>query len=287
MCGDFLLEAARAKLDFDRSMIARTGAWLCKGLQWRGEGQRAACPEFSPTIGSLATNVAARTAGFLLQADAAGFAAPDPGMRDHGLRALRYVLARQLPGGSWHYGQRSLSHPPKPKVDNLHTAYVLEGLLRAAPTLHGLWRRGIRLKVQRRIHAGLTFYLRTLFPEARPIERVFVVESSKREAWLKRRPDWHHEEDQGRTIFTDPLEARSWSVGAALTSIAEAAQSGLVSLDAAGPMLDWLGRLELSAPGSPGRFAYRSDDPSLYVRHEAHIFLGLASVMDRGTSVEA
>src|SRR5690606_10497585 len=135
MCGDALLDAKRAGVAIDDRILRETGDWLARGLTWHQETTNSAAPEFSPGITYLATNVAARTAGFLRQL--ARDRLTDATTTQRAEHALRYTLGMMQPGGYWFYGRHTLTTESKPKVDNLHTAYVLEGLIRA----HATYRR--------------------------------------------------------------------------------------------------------------------------------------------------
>ena len=59
MCGDFLLDAAAAGITPELDALQGAVTWLTEGITWR-QRPGGACPEFSPKMTFLATNVAAR-----------------------------------------------------------------------------------------------------------------------------------------------------------------------------------------------------------------------------------
>lgn len=275
MCGDALLDARDAGARVDDGVLNETGAWLARDLAWheRADGQ-SGCPEFSPGMTYLATNVAARTAGFLLALTAAGMG--DDTVRRRGLQALRYTLDEMQEEGGWFYGRHDLGTASKPKIDNIHTAYVLEGLARARQAGAAVLGESLVERTSEAITRGFRFYAAHLFHYGRGRERVFRVPGDRVTAWDKRRPSWEQEPLEGsEVLFVDPLETRSWAVGAGLTACVAlgGSEPGVVSLVDA--LLGMAERLEFR----PGRFGYRSDDPVPYVRHEAHLCFGLCGVV--------
>jgi len=276
MCGDFLLEADSAGLGLDESAIEGAATWLIQGLAWQNRESQS-CPEFSPRMQFLATNVAARTAGFLL-ATSRHRSIPRALRHDahcFGQRALLYTLEEMRPPGYWYYGRRAIDIDPKPKVDNLHTAYVIEGLLRARSSL-GKWRAPrMTSRISNAVRSGMRFYLDQHFSRLPAFERVFVVTNDRLKQWRKQRPDWTHLSTGEESTWFDPLETRAWAIGAALSAAADAAGHECLSASALDDLFPFAAALE----AEPGRFGYRTNDPSIYVRHEAHLFFGLCCMI--------
>lgn len=278
MCGDALLDVRRAGVTIDETILRKTGAWLARGLTWHEESPDSAAPEFSPGITYLATNVAARTAGFLQQLALEGLA-DDAVIRRRGTQALRYTLGMMQSGGYWFYGRHDLQTESKPKVDNLHSAYVLEGLIRSLNTYRKWFPPSDAKRTRAAVELGLAFYRDFLFRDARGRERVFVVPNDRAHAWAKRREHWVQEPfGETHTIFVDPLETRSWAIGAALTAWADAHRAGFIDEAALDMLLTITAQLETE--NDSGRFGYKTDDPTIYVRHEAHLFYGLCGVVE-------
>src|SRR5690606_17660664 len=149
--------------------------------------------------------------------------------------ALRYTLGMMQPGGYWFYGRHTLTTESKPKVDNLHTAYVLEGLIRAHATYRRWFPSSLARQTRQAIRVGLAFYRDVHFRDQRGRERIFVVPNDRVTAWAKKREHWVQEPfGETHTIFVDPLETRSWAIGAALTAWADAHRAGIVDHPALG-----------------------------------------------------
>lgn len=180
--------------------------------------------------------------------------------RDLCIETASYIFNKQNQDGSWPYSDQS-SH-----VDNIHTGYTLEGLWFGCDLFEReQWRRDLRL--------GTQFYWSKLFaPNGYGADRLpygwhelfqLPIKSLMRELGV-------------RVKFWSIPEAPLWAYGSALRTFA--IQSGTDWLDRA---LIIYGYVQQNLALSDGSFAYRKSDRNAYIRHQAHIFMGMARLAQR------
>lgn len=172
-------------------------------------------------------------------------------------RSLAYAMSRQQEDGSWHYSEE------RRLPDNFHTALIVEALadhLRLFPDLD---------TVRNSLEKGIRFYR----------ENLFTREGAGMDALPPLKKRW-----KPGGLFKGCIKgkanaapARLWCYGAALRALSkqiedEDSQRSCIAI------LQYVTRhLRLET----GAFKYREDDENTFIRHEAHIFDGLATMLTR------
>ncbi|MEW6443352.1 MAG: hypothetical protein AB1640_20640 [bacterium] len=180
----------------------------------------------------------------------------EPHWRDLSERGFGYAARSQNPDGSWHYSEE------RRFPDSFHTALVLEALqdyLRLSPG---------NPSIQRCLERGLSFYRRRLFTRnGRGMEVL--------PPWHKRaNPLFLYRKHVSGKIRSAP--ARLWSYGAAVRLFAKQGAGSAFHrfcLDLLAHVLE-----DFQLPN--GAFRYRMQDERTFVRHEAHIMDGLATMLE-------
>jgi hypothetical protein len=267
-----LLDVARKGDVEARPALYRAVDWLVQGIPWtpRDDG---ACPWFAEGWPILVNNVASMAGGFLTEA---GVYLERGDCIERAADAARYVCGRQRKSGAWTYGLEDERSPRSTHVvDVIHMAYTLEGLLRIMRA-HATLAPSVAARIAESVARGLVFLNRNLCGRRGLREKVWILTPAEYRGMQERAKGtrmWGQGMREGSAhVVLHPEEPRLWSLGALLTldSLARCAGVGGVSDVAA--VLDRVEALCTDA----GRFRYRSDDDHLYVRHEAHVFAGLA-----------
>lgn len=180
------------------------------------------------------------------------------------LDTVRYVFSEQNTDGSWYYSTQS------GVIDNVHTGFILEGL----------W-SGYRLfsleHWQRCLWKGTEFYWRCLFTsEGSGRER-------KRYGWKELTrvslAKWMKDQMMMFGLLHSHIpETRLWGYGSALRAFVGASQADVQWLDKALLIYDYVRR---NLALDDGSYAYRRTDKNAYIRHQAHLFAGLALLAQR------
>jgi hypothetical protein len=170
--------------------------------------------------------------------------------------AVDFIISRQERNGVWYYSDRARV------VDNVHTGFLLDGLCDCSSTLRlpqlaGPLRKGCRA------------YRRAMFGEdGGAIEQMAV---------LGRRLNVVHSLRKYNKQRKNPVPAYLWSYGAALRVFSKC--------DALLDEPEYYKRVGLfvirNLQGSGGGFKVRTDDGRIFVRHNAHVFDGLANTLER------
>ena len=248
--------------------------WLIDGVEWQVR-RRGAGPGFAPGWTYLATNVVSMTAAAL---DAGFQATGRAQFRDSAAEAVAYVIDQQGEQGWWTYADsdspRAEEEQGTQTIDNVHTAYTLDGLVGCL----GLTTTRDTRDWTARVKAGAQFYFERLYePSGRGREKLTLLLSGSNEAdAAESNPRLDTSElDKRRVVAAYPQETRLWGYGAALGMLARGSARGLVRPEAGRRVLRWV--LLNHAAHSNGRFSFLSDDPRAFPRHEAHLFEGLAA----------
>jgi hypothetical protein len=188
---------------------------------------------------------------------------------------------QQAPEGFWVYGEVAEDTPRADKIiDNLHTAYTLEGLIDYYSNLSML-RRWLHRRLREQIRNGLQFYTTYLFTKGKALEKIEVMREKEIEELHSRRAtfcQWRAELlDEDRFLVFYPIESRLWGYGAALTVLGKAYRIGMGSLSILTEVFHYIKEHLVTGEG---RFKYKSDNERCYIRHEAHIFNGLCTMVD-------
>jgi len=179
-------------------------------------------------------------------------------VRDISERGFEYAVRNQNRDGSWHYSER------KRYPDNFHTALVLEALkeyLRLFP---------LNQRVQTCLEKGLRFYRRNLFTR-KGIGMDLLPPVAKR-----LRPIHIYRKYVSGIPRLAP--ARLWSYGAAIRVFSKQDPGTGFPTFCSKVVEHVLEDLQLPS----GAFRYRLEDERTFVRHEAHIFHGLATLLQEG-----
>jgi len=253
-------------------------SWLVEDLKWKHIDQSKACPWFAPQWPLLANNVASKVGSVLFRS---GSILREPRFKMYGTKAMRYVLSRQDLQGFWVYGEQEGKGNTLAVIDNIHTAYTLEGIIDyyyAFP----LFIRWCKFDLRKQIQKGLAFYTTYLWDKDRmkAKEKVVVMTGNElKQLYSKssKSRQWRVESLREQHYFVFyPEESRLWGYGAALTVLAKAWQMNMIPLDVLKGIVEFVKDRLLT---EKGRFKYKSDNETHYVRHEAHIFLGLATLL--------
>jgi hypothetical protein len=164
----------------------------------------------------------------------------------------RYVFYQQMPCGKWFYSTKSSV------VDNLHTGYTLEGLWQGYP----FW----NIQALEKIKLGTEFYWKSFYSPFGYGCELYGKSFKMQVKLLLMKLGWRYK----------ITETRLWGYGAAMRAFTLAAVTGDKRwLHRAAKIYSYLERnLSLES----GAYAYRATDPSVYIRHQAHIFTGLGQL---------
>jgi len=168
-------------------------------------------------------------------------------------------------GGLWRYSERTLS------TDNVHTAFTLEGLSETNRLLPGTL-------PSRALSRSMSRFWRSFFSpsgfgrEIKSFDLWDFIDGSLR---LRTRV-WVRNALARRT--SKPKETRLWGYAAALRAFTLASWSEPQWLERAIRIFRYL-QDNLRTP--EGAYRFRAGDPSLYIRHEAHVFDALACLAQR------
>lgn len=163
MVGDALCDAQLVIPDPTiRRSVVSAASWLVEALPW-ARWRTGSCPWFACGFPVLANNVAAKVGLFLLRA---GVVTSNKAFTRMGQQGLSFVLANQEADGFWSYAVPSRGIDVAAKTeDSLHTAYIVESLVRAGSlTPRFSWNR------RRLSHAaarGLGFFREFLLGDGR------------------------------------------------------------------------------------------------------------------------
>jgi hypothetical protein len=274
ICGSAFVDHHARSGDRGSLRVAHDAArWLAQELPWSVTTAGAA-PWYSPNLSLVLPNVASMTGGFLARVAAA---TGDTRLARQARLAVSFVLHRQQPPGYWGYGQAKDTSDEGLRadsvVDAIHSAYVLDGLVATHASLVGTGGR----QLARAVQEGGAFYNRWLVDGGRCSEKVVVMDADDAAAVALRRNPRLREAPlpPHARLFVFPGESRLWGYGAALGAFARGEAAGLLSTHRSLKIVDRLLRVQLSGPS--GRFHYLPGDARAYVRHESHLFEGLAA----------
>lgn len=260
--------------------------WLTRTLPWTDvAGTRA--PTYAPGFPAVAVNVAAMVAAALY--GVAGQVGA-PRFRADAVASLVHVRDAQAESGFWPYASPEFdacwpSHrrgeiAAHRVVDNLHSAYVLDGAGIAVRA--GAGSAGAMLHLRPMIAHGLDFLSRHLYlPSGRGFEKLVIADEGDptTRRLLRRRAMPRRYLSAGRWLVAYPAETRLWGYGATVAMFSRLHLAGIHAVDdSAVGILRWLAGHHLRDPS--GRFPLLSDDPSAFPRHEAHLFDGLCSLVE-------
>ena len=214
-------------------------------------------PEFTAAV----YNVTAKAAGFFARLARL----PDARRAEDDYFAtgcIRYLLARQAPGGGWLYDDKGS------KIDLIHTALTIDGLADFA-----LSSRHLGVEVSAALYRSVRFAARHLITRSGFAYEGFPVLLAAPGAL--RNPQQPIIEMIKRGWFPrSRLETRTYGYAMALKAIAKARQAvpqlGPVNL---GPLTRHMVRAHRTPEGT---FRFSARCPHLYIRAQGHIFDGLA-----------
>jgi hypothetical protein len=171
----------------------------------------------------------------------------------------RYVFSRQKSCGKWLYSMKSSV------VDNLHTGYTLEGLWQG----YSFW----DTQALEKIRLGSEFYWNQFYSSSGYGQEQWNETWKAYIKWLLMKLGWRYK----------ITETRLWGYGAAMRAFALAAVADKNWLHKATKIYVYIERnLSLES----GAYAYRATDPSVYIRHQAHIFTGLGQLAQALKEIE-
>lgn len=277
MVGESILEIYRiTRKKSHRDVLHSLCSWLIEELEWTSVDKKIACPQYAPGLPTLANNVASKAGALLFKAGNALWAYR---FRFWGEKALRYVRMQQTAEGYWVYGRADDNSSQADKiVDSTHFAYTLEGVVNYYRALPGMIRR--HLKLHESIDEGLRFYTAYLLQKGRVLEKCEVMGQEQIEemhARSIRSRNWRIESlDEDRSLVFFPGEVRLWGYGAALEVLAKAYKMNWDTLRSWTEVFQYI-RAHLV--NKDRHFKYKSNDANIYVRHEAHVFNGLTSML--------
>lgn len=248
--GQLFVELYKAVREQDYLNIAMSVAsWISQenGMKQTEDGLWVYYANYSPLRYPI-TNAIALTSGYFWQVYKC------TSIEDYRFLAsetAKYVLSQQMPSGKWFYSDQSSV------VDNLHTGYVLEGLWEGYP----FWDK----QTLKKLRLGSNFYWDNFYsPSGYGQERSGKGWKAKVKRWLMKF-GWRYK----------ITETRLWGYGTAMRTFAFAAVDDECWLRKAARIYNYLER-NLSLEN--GAYAYRATDPSIYIRHQAHIFAGLGQL---------
>jgi len=177
--------------------------------------------------------------------------------KEWALKTARFVLTHQKPNGSWPYSVHV------PTVDNVHTAYTLEGLWQAYSLLTA--------EQQESLVRGARYYRENLFATTgRAHQRTLFTLQDLGRIPLKR---WFADQLARLGLLPNRItEAPLGSYGAGLRFFATASQIYPDFFPSAVQIFTYVNQRLRQSDGS---YAYRSGETTPFIRHQAHWFAGM------------
>jgi len=253
-CGSFLLHL-HASTNTDAYLEAARGIarWMVSS-NGGVEGPAGAWLYYanSPGLHLPVVNANAIAAGFLARL---WLLAGDDHARQMCEAITLWIIDQQKPDGRWAY------RSDREWVDNVHTGYTLEGLLEVRNALGDIAPLGV-------VGRGLTFYWGSLFREdgkgweQLPSERTARIGFHPRK-WLR-----DTLADAG-AIQRPRLETRLWGYAAAIRAFSMAGAADPRGLERAARVFEFI---RLNLRNTDGSYAFRTGQPTAYIRHQAHLF---------------
>lgn len=147
-----LIEAANAFNDQSYVVVARSACdFILHDLNRSKEADDEICFSYSPLDRSRVFNASLLAAEALA---AVGKSTGEAELNNWAMRATRYVIRRQRDDGSWVYGAAA----NQSWIDNFHTAFVLESLLRISCCMSGP-----QPEIERALQRGYEFWRERFF----------------------------------------------------------------------------------------------------------------------------
>lgn len=252
-------------------VLNKISEWILQKNMWHCLSGDSACIYYSPALKICVLNVASKTASFLFRISTIS-EYKNKEASDMAKKAFNFVMNSQKKGGFWNYSLQS------DIIDNLHTAFILEGLLDYYNISGGN-------KLRKTIKDGLSFYIRNFFSNGYGIEKIEPRDPSlelvkflikKKKQFLL--PSVLFSSDKRVVFLRYKKEARLWCYGAAFTVLSKANMLGFNNVQRSIENIYRYVINNLLDKNGNSRFLYKSGDRSFFVRHEAFMYLGLASL---------
>lgn len=175
-------------------------------------------------------------------------------IKDYAQSVLNFLVTSQHNNGSWYYSEKSCL------IDNFHSSLTLLGVAKALKLF-------TNKTAAQNLHRGFLYYKSNLFTHSgKPRECVNVCPQIRVSICFARQfYAYLHSK-------ASPPPARLWSYGAAIRLFCffnDKHFAQKVALFAINKM-----------QSNDGSFYYREHDPSKFIRHEAHIFDALATLLN-------
>lgn len=250
--------------------IHKISEWILQEDMWHHFSENSACPYYSPALRICVVNVASKMASFLLRA-ASLLKGKEEEALSSAKKAFNFVIGSQKRLGFWNYDTKSNI------IDNHHTALILNGLI----DYFKYFKDDSLKKV---ITKGLSFYARYLFEKGYGIEKIELRNLDLRtlKHFFKNRnklllfSSILHYVANRKVLSCYPKESRLWGYGAAITTFSEAKSCGFKMDSNLREIYHYVINNLLD---ENGRFFYKKDDKSVFVRQEAFAYLGLVSLL--------